>query len=333
MARYNYGKKNTARKWIYILSGIIVVSLAVFFIQRSGTGGKVEVTENSAVTRVPKQVDPQPEIQISPEIMEVEPEVVPEPNNQVARLLDDAIACIEADPPRIIEARDRLNELLPMPMSGQQRGFIKKQLSALADTWLFSRKIYPQDQLCESYVVKRGDRLREIGRRFQVPYEMIMRLNGIDKPEHLQANVPIKVVHGPFHAIVYRSTFTMDVYLQNTFVSSFKVGLGRPGHETPLGLWRVKSDGKLISPTWTDPDTGKTYEAEDPDYPLGSRWIGLEGLQGPAKGRVGFAIHGTKDPQEIGTAKSRGCIRLHNGNAVLVYDLMEPGVSCVKVVD
>lgn len=125
----------------------------------------------------------------------------------------------------------------------------------------------------------------------------------------------------------------MDVFLQNTFVKSFPVGLGRAGMETPTGVWLVKPDGKLISPTWTDPDTGKTYKAQDPDYPLGSRWIGLEGIEGEAKGRTGFALHGTKSPEQIGTQGSRGCVRLHNGDAILVYNLMMPGYSQVKIVE
>ena len=123
----------------------------------------------------------------------------------------------------------------------------------------------------------------------------------------------------------------MDLYLQDTFVRSFVVGLGKPGRETPTGRWRVK--GKLLSPTWTDPDTGKTYEAEDPDYPLGSRWIGLEGLEGDAIGITGIAFHGTKDPNLIGTAGSKGCIRLHNGDAILMYNLLMPGLSQVKIVE
>ncbi|GAG09396.1 unnamed protein product, partial [marine sediment metagenome] len=185
----------------------------------------------------------------------------------------------------------------------------------------------------ESLQVKPGNLLSTIGRRRNVPHEILMKINKIVRPEALQAGETIKVVNGPFHARIYRSTFTMDLYLQNTFVRSFPVGLGKPGKETPTGLWRVKPDGKLISPTWTDPETGKTYEAEDPDYPLGSRWIGLEGLRGDAKSRSGFAIHGTKDPSEIGTAGSQGCIRLHNGDAILIYNLLMPGLSQVEIVE
>lgn len=125
----------------------------------------------------------------------------------------------------------------------------------------------------------------------------------------------------------------MDLYLQDTFVRSFPVGLGKPGMETPTGLWAVKADGKLIKPTWTNPMSGKRYEADDPDYPLGSRWIGLEGLKGDAVGRTGFAIHGTKVTKEIGTASSQGCIRLYDSDAILVYNLLVPLYSRVEIVE
>ena len=95
----------------------------------------------------------------------------------------------------------------------------------------------------------------------------------------------------------------------------------------------VKSDGKLISPRWTDPDTGKTYKASDPDYPLGSRWIALRGVEGAAAGRTGFAIHGTKDPNQIGKSDSRGCIRMYNGDAIMMYNLLMPGLSQVQIMD
>jgi len=131
----------------------------------------------------------------------------------------------------------------------------------------------------------------------------------------------------------YRSTFTMDLYLQDTFVRSFTIGLGKPGVETPTGRWVVKPNGKLLSPTWTDPDTGKTYDSQDPGYPLGARWIGLEGLDGSAKGRTGFAIHGTKNTEQLGIAGSRGCIRLYNDDVELVYDLLRAGVSQVVIVE
>jgi LysM repeat protein len=262
----------------------------------------------------------------------VSPTVVTEPNRAVAGLIAQAMSLLNQQPPKIIEARDRLNEILPMA-GGQERAFVKEQLAALADKWLFSKLVYPEDKLCAGYKVNPGDVLENIGKKFNVPYEILMQMNNIAKPELLQAGVAIKVINGPFHARVWRSTFTMDLYLQNTYVRSFPVGLGKPGMETPTGRWRAKEGGKLIQPIWTDPVSGRTYHPEDADYPLGSRWIALEGLEGAAVGKTGFAIHGTKSPEQIGTPGSQGCIRLHNGDAILVYNLMMPGASLVDVVD
>jgi len=166
-----------------------------------------------------------------------------EANPWAAELITEAMSYIEAKPARIIDARERLNETLPLPMSEQQRAFIKERLSELAEKWLFSRTIFPQDRLCGSYKVKPGELLSTIGKQFKVPYEILMEINKIDRPEALQAGDTIKVINGPFHVRVYRSTFTVDLYLQNTFVRSFPVGLGKPGMETPTGLWAVKEGG------------------------------------------------------------------------------------------
>ncbi len=256
-----------------------------------------------------------------------------ESNPELAASIDDILAGLEMNPPQIIKARDELNEMLSMPMSRQQLSFIKKQLSELSKKWLFSRAVFADDNLCDRYKVKPADKLQFLGKRFNVPYGIIMQMNRISDPRALRAGSGIKVINGPFHCKIYRSTFTMDLYLQDTFVRSFTIGLGKPGMETPTGRWVVKPTGKLLSPTWTDPDTGKRYEAQDPGYPLGTRWIGLEGVEGEAKGRTGFAIHGTKDPQELVTAQSRGCIRLFNTDVELVYDLLRAGVSQVVIVD
>lgn len=256
-----------------------------------------------------------------------------EPNPAVADILSKALALKQSQPGRIIEVRNNLNDALKLPMSAQQRQTIKEEMSKLAENWLFGPAVFAGDTLCETYVVKRGDSLQVIGRKQKVPWETLLKINNVAKPESLAAGKAIKIVKGPFHAKVYRSTFMLDAYLGDMYVRSFKVGLGKPGFETPTGLWRVQESGKLIQPPWTDPDTGRLYKKTDPDYPLGSRWIALEGLEGAAKGRTGFAIHGTKDPEQIGTAGSRGCIRMYNGDAVLTFDLLTPVYSQVEVLD
>ena len=245
-----------------------------------------------------------------------------------------AISSLKAKPSNIVQARDKLNEMLSnKPMSTQQLAFVKQTLSDLADQWLFSKAVCPQDEICSNYNVEPGDHLVAIGKEHNVPYQIIMKINNITDPKTLRAGETIKVINGPFRAVISRSTFTMDLYVQSTFVRSFKVGLGRPEHETPTGRWCVKTGGKLTSPPWRNPDTGRIYQAKDPDYPLGSRWIALKGLEGDAKGRRGFAIHGTKNTDELGTRCSRGCIRMKDEEVVMVYDLLIPEFSEVVVVE
>ena len=336
MARYSYNSygrgTSRIRRWLYVISGWILVLLivaAVFaFIYGYHPFSKNEYeTTPEKETELPVLSEPEPNLP------KIAAKSIAEPNSKATNVIAEAMELINAKPARIIEARDKLNdEALPICQSSEQRAIVKKLLSGLADRWLFSRKIFPQDSLCGSYKVEPGDQLRTIGEQFKVSWEILSEINKV-RPENLPAGGIIKVIKGPFHARIHCSTFTMDLYLQNAFVRSFSVGLGMPGKETPTGLWLVKPGGKLERPRWTNPATGRTYEPDDPNYPLGSRWIGLEGLEGEAKDRDGFAIHGTKDPEEIGTAGSQGCIRMDNGDAILMYNLLMPGFSRVEVVE
>jgi LysM repeat protein len=250
---------------------------------------------------------------------------------EAQQLIEKALNLRDAG--NIVAARDLLNDALNMKLSPQVRAGVKVQMAKLSEKWLFSRDVLQGDKLTAQYLVQPGDLLTRIGRQHKVPFEILLRINGLARPESLQAGRRIKVVHGPFNAVVNRTTYTMDLFLQNVYVKSYKVGLGKAEHNTPTGRWLVAQGGKMIKPTWTDPDTGKTYLGSDPDYPLGSRWIALDGIEGDAKGRTGFALHGTKEPESIGTQSSRGCIRLFNGDVIEVYDLMEPGQSGVIVMD
>ena len=360
MARRSHRPRGRRRtiNWIYLIPVVLIVAVAIAF--HYGPFGKDknqdepnDITPEANVPELnqtepkivkePKQElertlepfsEPPPEPVLEPNLPEIAPVQDVEPNPEAAALIAEATALLSEKPSRIIDAREKLNETLRIPMNIQQRTFVKDQLSELANKWLLSKIIFPDDQLCGSYLVKSGDELRIIGKRYKVPWEILQEINQITRPEALQAGEQIKVINGPFHAKVYRSTFTMDLYLQDeTFVRSFRVGLGKEETETPTGLWLVKSDGKLIKPPWPDPVTRKMYYPEDPDYPLGSRWIGLEGIKGNAKGREGFGIHGTKDPEQIGTTGSRGCIRMHNGEVILLYNLLVPNLSTVEVVE
>lgn len=272
---------------------------------------------------------------IVPDPQEIPPaqDVLIESNPQTTELIEDANRDIASG--KIVAARDKLNQLLiaPAKISPTDLVAVKKLLAELSKKWLFSRDKFPGDALTSLYKVQPGDRLADIGKKYKVPYEILMKINDIKRPELLRAGRTIKVIQGPFHVKIYRSTYTLDLYLGNkTYVKSFRVGLGELGKDTPSGGWRVRTNGKLVSPPWPSPE-GRMIYPEDSDYPLGSRWIGMEGIDGEAKGRTGFGIHGTKDSRTIGTRSSMGCIRLYNGNVIELYDMLTPGISEIRIVD
>ncbi len=342
---------------LYLLLAVAVVAVVAFLLFR---GSFTEPKTTSAEDAPARQgaVNPIPDRAVAPERRQgptateaAQPLLPPPAGGQPARVpapvpgtinqtnpqtevaIAEAMARVRAQPHQVIEARNQLNKVLEMPLMPEQREAVKSEMANLASEWLFGPAAFAGDRLCDTYLVRGGDFLEVIGRRFKVPYEFLMQINGIPGPLALQAGRALKVVNGPFHGRIYRSKFVLDLYLQDTYVRSFQVGLGKPGYETPVGLWRVQANGKLVKPTWTDPDTGRVYQASDPDYPLGSRWIALDGVSGVATGRKGFAIHGTKDPQQIGTVGSRGCIRMHDEDVVLVYKLFVPLYSQIEVLN
>ena len=158
-----------------------------------------------------------------------------------------------------------------------------------------------------------------------------MVVNRISNPRALRADQKIKVLRGPFHARIYKSKFRLDVYLGDVFVRSYRVGLGAE-NGTPEGVWRVKE--RLENPTYYPSPSAadkRIIAADDPNNPLGEHWIGLEGIDGEARGREGYGIHGTIEPESIGKAVSLGCIRMHNEDVAFLYKLMLPGKSTVTV--
>jgi len=299
--------------------------------------------ETIELVQTPAKPDENVEVPVTAPV-EVKPEVDVAPSPEVSTVVDSDVTSPEAKSfiekatelrgsGKIIAARDLLNHTLDLQLSPMVRSAVKERLAKLAEIWLFSNDVYESDKLTYYYKVQSGDLLSVIGKRSKVPYDILLKINGISRPEALQADQKIKVINGPFNVVIYKSSFTMDLYLQTIYVKTYRVGLGTVNHETPSGHWRVKNGGKLISPRWTDPDTGKVYVSSAPDYPLGSRWIGIEGLDDKTKNQTGFAIHGTKDPESIGTRSSRGCIRLYNGDVIEVYSLLQEGLSEVWIED
>ncbi|MBE3586973.1 MAG: peptidoglycan-binding protein [Thermoanaerobacteraceae bacterium] len=107
--------------------------------------------------------------------------------------------------------------------------------------------------------------------------------------------------HHDLFILVNTENLTLTVFSRGQPVRQYPVALGRPGAETPTGLWKVMDKSAEYVPG------------------MGPRWMGLNIPSGS------FGIHGTDSPWSIGTFASAGCVRLHNAHVLELYDWVSEG--------
>jgi lipoprotein-anchoring transpeptidase ErfK/SrfK len=104
--------------------------------------------------------------------------------------------------------------------------------------------------------------------------------------------------------------YLLTVFRGDKALGAFPVGLGR-NDSTPEGDFEIAN--KIVNPDWFN--RGNVVKSGDPSNPLGSRWMGL----GDQTGATSYGIHPTTDPDSIGKAESRGCIRMWQRDAEKVF--------------
>ena len=240
---------------------------------------------------------------------------------------------------KLLEARDLVNGALAAGrLQGSDVAAARQLLGEINQTVVFSPRRFADDKWGGTYSVQSGDRLDRIGARYGVTPALLMRLNNISDARRLRAGATIKVLRGPFHAVVSKSNFRLDLYLgapggpDSVFVTSFPVGLGKDD-STPKGRWLVEPQKKIQNPVYFSPRGEGIIEANDPKNPLGEFWIGLVGTDGDAVGKQSYGIHGTIEPNSIGKQESMGCVRLKNEDVAKVFEALTEGKSTVIITD
>ena len=92
----------------------------------------------------------------------------------------------------------------------------------------------------------------------------------------------------------------------------YQTAVGAPKSPSPVGTYQIIN--RIPNPSYSKP--GKVVPP-GPANPLGTRWLGLN--------LHGYGIHGTNQPQSIGSAASHGCIRLRNKDIEDLFSLVRPG--------
>ncbi len=213
-------------------------------------------------------------------------------------------ALLQLEQNRMADAHAALSEWYGNPLlSPEQDAQLNELLDRLAGTVIYSR----QHLLERPHEVQPGETLQRIAESYEVPWQLLANINGIRDPQRLRPGEQLKVLHGPFNAVVELSQFRLTLFLQGRYAGRFRIGIGQD-QSTPEGEFVVLQ--KLTNPTYYgDP----VIDADDPRNPLGEFALDLGDH---------ILIHGTNDPNSIGRAESRGCLRLDNRDVQDVFEIL-----------
>jgi len=204
---------------------------------------------------------------------------------------------------------------LPPDMAKQ----IVTLLDQLAGTIIYSRQHF----LEPAYVTQHGDTIGKVADKYNVPWQLLARINGFmpagasnvdaaTKDQPLPVGRVLKVVRGPFDAVVHLDRRELTLIVQNRYAGRFPIGIGRDQPKLE-GEYTVCT--KTLNPTYYGPDS-VTIRPNDPKNPLGGAWIGLTD-------RIG--IHGTNNPQAIGRDDNRGAISTSDRDLQDLYGILTVG--------
>ena len=166
-----------------------------------------------------------------------------------------------------------------------------------------------------THEVQPGETLSSIARQGKIYPDRIIRINRISNPNALNIGQPLRIIPGRVKLVVVLRGFYINAYINEVLFKHYPVAISKKGN-TPKTTTRVSSS-LARNPDYTD-DRGIITRGDNPDNPVGTRWIGLE------LGR-GFGIHGTSQPSSIGKAESKGCIRMLNADVEELFDFVMVG--------
>ncbi|KLO21019.1 hypothetical protein X275_10345 [Marinitoga sp. 1197] len=162
----------------------------------------------------------------------------------------------------------------------------------------------------DNYLVKKGDSIYKIARKFNVKPGEIILYNNISDPKTIYPGQLLKIGKLKFGESPLIITIDLDKSILNLYylgkkVLTFPAAVGR-SDATPPGYYRIMYKEKEPALYWY----GEYIKPGSIINGVGSRWLQLSKEQ--------YGIHGTTKPWEIGKRISHGCIRLFNQDVELL---------------
>ena len=228
--------------------------------------------------------------------------------------------CALASNKSLEEARQKGYALLAQTKDPVLTASLETLLGQLNIELILSQASMPEK---EEYVVRSGDSLERIARKFKTTVDLIKKGNALQRPV-LHPGDRLRVFKGTFTLAIGKRRNDLVVKVNDRFFKRYRVGTGKFG-TTPTGTFVITE--KIEQPPWWRPD-GKMIPFGDKENVLGTRWISLRATGATAAVR-GYGLHGTWEPETIGVQASAGCVRLLNSEVEELFLLVPNGTSVV----
>ncbi len=187
-------------------------------------------------------------------------------------------------------------------------------LSQLAGSVIYST----EHRLEPPYMVQAGEGLQEIAQKYDVPWQLLAKINGLSGPEELQPGQQLKVVRGPFSALVDLSQRRITLMLDRRYAGQFAIEVD-PTTSVEEGHWTVNQ--KLITPG----NVG--LMSSSPSAPIDQKSIMMTNTSGGASQIV--ILRGANGSAPGSTDPAGRVIRLKIRDVEEVYDILSLGSQVV----
>jgi len=222
-------------------------------------------------------------------------------------------------------------------LEGRERQFFGDRLEPLLARVYFSPERFPGDEALGVgvHVVASGDTGGKIAKQSGYGYGLLPLWNKRYDERRLGVGQKLKEVafeRGDLELVVDRGLFRLSAWHtaadgRRTPLLFIPVGLGAAESPTPLGITSVVE--RVQDPSWTDPETRRTFAPGDPGNILGGWWIELAA---EPLGKSGIGLHGyTGAPTADWLAQpgSHGCVRMRQEDCPRVFHLALEGTRVV----
>ncbi|MBU0678045.1 MAG: L,D-transpeptidase family protein [Verrucomicrobia bacterium] len=284
---------------------VVLIVIALFFLTR-GCEKKPDIGEpaNSSAVELTESAPAEPEIT-------EDRSSAPDPG---LRLLAQAKTSRSAQ--NLQEARRLCYEILDQSKNPQARKIAEDLLGDIHIMLVTTPRPMPEKK---DYTIRPGDTLSEIASKFKTTIELVRKSNNISG-SLIRVGDRLRVFSGDFAVVVKKSDNTLELSLNNRFFKRYRVGTGK-FLKTPTGDFKITD--RIVQPTWWRPD-GKEVPYGSTNNVLGTHWLSLN--------IRGYGLHGTWEPETIGTHASAGCVRLLNSDIEELYMLLPLGTP-VQIIE